>query len=370
MELTTADRFHLKGVHPDLVRVIERAARMSNSGFRVIDGVRTVAEQKANVARGVSKTMNSRHLPAANGLSHAVDVVPLVGGAISWDWDDFYPLAKVIKQAAALEGVPIEWGGDWKSFKDGAHWQLPWAQYPGTGAAPIIVTPAPDERFERAVKLLLRHEGGYVDHPADNGGPTNMGVTFATFRQYVKPTGTIEDLKNLTVDQARVVYRQRFWSACRCEELPDGLAYAVFDFACHSGPDRAIEYLQRAIGAKPDGTFGPKTLTAVRAANPAIAIKALCSLRMSYLQAHEHWPVFGKGWTARVDDVRDQAIAFAATADAAPEPAAAVADPAPAPAPAPVTKPAGRPADGGFNAAECIQLLEALTSRLKFLERI
>ena len=365
MNLTTSDRYHLQGVHPDLVHVFERAARMSNSGFRVIDGVRTIAEQRANMKRGVSQTMDSRHIPAANGLSHAVDVVPLVDGAISWDWQYYSPLAVIIKQAAALEGVPIEWGGDWKSFKDGPHWQLPRLTYPGTGPHTIVAPAiALDARFERAVKILLRHEGGYVNHAADDGGPTNMGVTLATFRQYVKPAGTIEDLKNLTVDQARAVYRQQYWSACRCEELPDGLAYATFDFAVHSGTDRAIRTLQRAIGAEggPDGVFGSKTLAAAKAANPGMAIKALCDLRLAYLQEHADWPVFGKGWTVRVNDVRDQALAFAAV-EAESEPPAVAAPPT-------VAKPAPRIADGGFNASECLQLIEAAVARLRFLERI
>lgn len=314
MELTATDKKHLSEIHPDLRRVIERAATMVDRPFRVIDGARTVAEQKANIRRGVSKTMRSRHLPAKNGFSHAVDLGPIVNGSLSWDWQYYYPLAKTIKEAARLENVNVEWGGDWKSFKDGPHWQLSWKEYPGTDA-PTITPPAPpaaDPKFDRAVKLVLRHEGGFVDHPADKGGPTNLGVTIATFRRYVNPKGTVDDLKHLTVEQASTVFRRQYWDEARCSELPDGLAYAVFDFAVNSGPKRAIEYLQRATGAEADGIFGPKTLAAAKAMNPGMAIKGLCDLRLEYLQGLSNWSTFGRGWTNRVNDVRDTALSFVA----------------------------------------------------------
>lgn len=121
----------LEGVHPDLVKVIKKAITMTPIDFRVIEGKRTLARQKELVARGASKTMNSRHLVASNGFAHAVDIVPLEpDGDPSWAWPDYYPLAKAVKAAAAELEVPIEWGGDWKSFKDGPHWQLPFKEYP------------------------------------------------------------------------------------------------------------------------------------------------------------------------------------------------------------------------------------------------
>jgi peptidoglycan L-alanyl-D-glutamate endopeptidase CwlK len=115
----------LQGVHPDLVRVMKRAIGCSTIDFSVIEGVRTLAKQKQYMAAGATRTMNSRHL-----TGHAVDVAPYVGGTIRWDWPLYHQLAAVIKKAAAEEGVPITWGGDWRSFKDGPHWELPWAKYP------------------------------------------------------------------------------------------------------------------------------------------------------------------------------------------------------------------------------------------------
>jgi peptidoglycan L-alanyl-D-glutamate endopeptidase CwlK len=121
----------LEGVHPDLVKVIKRAIEITPIDFRVIEGKRTLERQKQLVARGASKTMNSRHLVAKNGYAHAVDIVPLEeDGDPSWAWPDYYPLAKAVKKAAEEVGVKIEWGGDWKTFKDGPHWQLPFKEYP------------------------------------------------------------------------------------------------------------------------------------------------------------------------------------------------------------------------------------------------
>jgi len=120
----------LSGAHPDLQKVIKRAAVLSPIDFTVLEVLRTVARQKELVAKGASKTMKSRHLPGADGFSRAVDIAPLDGGQVSWAWPTYFKLAPIIKQAAKDVGVPIEWGGDWRTFKDGPHWQLPWKDYP------------------------------------------------------------------------------------------------------------------------------------------------------------------------------------------------------------------------------------------------
>ena len=116
---------NLRGVHPDLVRVVKRAIAMSPLDFTVIEGLRSVARQKELFAKGATKTMRSRHI---HGF--AVDIAPYVGGSIRWDWPLYDQLAKVMKEAAKLENVLIEWGGDWASFKDWPHWQLPHSKYP------------------------------------------------------------------------------------------------------------------------------------------------------------------------------------------------------------------------------------------------
>ena len=110
----------LKGVHPDLVRVVKRAIELTKQDFTVLEGLRSKERQKQLVAKGASKTMNSYHI-----TGHAVDVAPIVNGQVSWDWKYYYPVRDAMKAAAKELGVKIEWGGDWKSFKDGPHFQIP-----------------------------------------------------------------------------------------------------------------------------------------------------------------------------------------------------------------------------------------------------
>ena len=110
---------NLQGVHPDLVRVVHRALELTPTDFVVTEGRRTEARQRELVAAGASKTMNSRHL-----TGHAIDIAPLVAGKVRWDWPLFPPIAAAFKQAAAEKGVQLVWGGDWRTFKDGPHFEL------------------------------------------------------------------------------------------------------------------------------------------------------------------------------------------------------------------------------------------------------
>lgn len=123
--LGTRSMQRLQGVHADLVRVVQRAAAMSDLDFTVLEGLRSLARQRELFAKGATKTMKSRHL-----TGHAVDLAPMIGGQVSWDWPLYIKLAPIVKAAAAAEHFPIEWGGDWRTFKDGPHWQLPWGSYP------------------------------------------------------------------------------------------------------------------------------------------------------------------------------------------------------------------------------------------------
>ena len=110
----------LKGVHPDLVKVVKRAIELTPIDFTVLEGLRTKERQQQLVAKGASKTMNSYHI-----TGHAVDIAPLVDGKVTWDWKYYNLLAPIVKQAAKELGVIITWGGDWATFKDGPHWQIP-----------------------------------------------------------------------------------------------------------------------------------------------------------------------------------------------------------------------------------------------------
>lgn len=123
--LGSRSRKNLEGVHPDLVRVVERAIQLTKQDFTVIEGLRTKERQAQLLKQGATRTMNSRHL-----TGHAVDIVPWVNGTVSWDWKFYSEIREAMFQAAGELGVEIEWGGNWERFKDGPHWQLPWAKYP------------------------------------------------------------------------------------------------------------------------------------------------------------------------------------------------------------------------------------------------
>ena len=129
--LGARSKARLAQVHPDLRRVMMRAIALSPLDFTILEGRRTIERQRALLAAGATRTLDSRHLPhKADGLARAVDIAPLVAGKVRWDWPLYHRLAAAVKQAAAAEGVPIEWGGDWKRFRDGPHWQLPRREYP------------------------------------------------------------------------------------------------------------------------------------------------------------------------------------------------------------------------------------------------
>lgn len=120
----------LEGVHPDLVAIVEAAAPAMPWDILVVEGIRTVERQRELVAHGASQTMHSRHIPGDDGLGKAVDLAPAPDGQPSWAWPLYYVIATQMKAAATNLGTPVEWGGDWTSFKDGPHWQLPHATYP------------------------------------------------------------------------------------------------------------------------------------------------------------------------------------------------------------------------------------------------
>lgn len=123
--LGTTSRARLKQVHPDLVRVVERAIQLTPLDFTITEGIRTVARQRQLVAEGASKTMNSRHI-----TGHAIDFAVLVGGKVRWDWPLYPRVADAFKAAAKELNVPIIWGGDWKTLKDGPHVELDRRFYP------------------------------------------------------------------------------------------------------------------------------------------------------------------------------------------------------------------------------------------------
>lgn len=174
------------------------------------------------------------------------------------------------------------------------------------------VTPEGD-RFAVCLPLVLKHEGGFVDHPRDPGGATNKGITQKTYDSWRDRKGQFRrSVRQIDSDEVAAIYRRDYWDAIKGDDLPAGIDYCVFDFAVNSGIDRASRYLQATVGVTQDGKIGPATITAANARNAKVAIEAICDSRMAFLRGLNHWPTFGKGWTARVNDVRDRALEMAA----------------------------------------------------------
>lgn len=150
--------------------------------------------------------------------------------------------------------------------------------------------------FEKAFEKLLGHEGGFVDHPRDPGGATRYGITQRVARAH----GYQGEMRELPVSEARRIARIAYWDAVRADEVPDAVRYDLFDAAYHSGPEQATKWLQRAAGADDDGKLGPKTLLAVRMADPQLLAKRFNGHRLRFLSDLKTWDAFGKGWARRL----------------------------------------------------------------------
>ena len=159
--------------------------------------------------------------------------------------------------------------------------------------------------FEQCLALTLKEEGGYVNHPADPGGMTNLGVTKRTYEGWLKREATEAEMRALKPKDVEPIYRFNYWNAVRADELPMGVDSVVFDLAVNSGPTTAVKFLQRALELPADGKFGPKTLQAVNDADPEKLVERICQLRLDFLKSLSTWPTFGKGWARRVKTVQE-----------------------------------------------------------------
>lgn len=172
-----------------------------------------------------------------------------------------------------------------------------------------------ETRFERCLAEVLRQEGGYVDHPADPGGATNMGITRKTLARWrrISPWSSLpkSEVAALTSAEAAKIYRALYWGPCGGERLPAGLDLAVFDYGVNSGPDRAVRTLQAVLGVAADGIVGPVTQDAARRADLTKAIGAICDRRMAFLRGLSTFATFGTGWSRRVSTIRAASLAIA-----------------------------------------------------------
>lgn len=165
--------------------------------------------------------------------------------------------------------------------------------------------------YDEALRRLLVHEGGYTNHPSDPGGPTNFGITIGDYRKFVNAAATAADVRAMPLSDAKAIYREKYWNAMRCDELPAGLDYAVFDYGVNSGTSRAVKVLQRLVGMTADGRMSDALLAAVMRQNAAELVGRMCDERLAFLKSLSTWPVFGSGWGRRVAEVRRAGLAFA-----------------------------------------------------------
>jgi lysozyme family protein len=203
--------------------------------------------------------------------------------------------------------------------------------------------------FPASLKLVLVHEGGYVNHPADPGGATMKGVTQAVYDAYRRRGGeALRSVRMITNVELQAIYRDQYWRTIHADEMPEGVDYCLFDYAVNSGAGRAVKDLQRALGCKVDGVVGMGTLSALAAADDARLVNDVCDRRLRFLKSLRTWKIFGKGWAGRVAGVRASALAMAAGH--------------PTPAPAPVT------AAPEAVAAAAVKAPEAAQAQLKTAE--
>ena len=165
--------------------------------------------------------------------------------------------------------------------------------------------------FDPALRLLLRHEGGFVNHPSDPGGMTNLGVTKAVWEAHKGAPVTEADMRALTPEAVQPVYKARYWDAIQGDALPYGLDYCIFDCSVNSGPGRAVKLLQYVLYTKVDGVLGKHTLAALQRADPTGLIEDYSQKRLDFLKSLPTWTTFGKGWGQRVSDVELEAKTFA-----------------------------------------------------------
>tara|TARA_E500000318_G_scaffold91023_1_gene89148 strand:+ start:84 stop:593 length:510 start_codon:yes stop_codon:yes gene_type:complete len=160
------------------------------------------------------------------------------------------------------------------------------------------------ENFDECLKMLLHHEGGYVNHPKDPGGETNLGVTKRVYEKW----GGTKDMKDLTVEDVAPIYKKNYWDKCKCNDLASGLDWAVFDWAVNSGTGRSAKAVQKICGAAQDGAIGPKTLTLVNGQDTQYMVEEFGKIRQNFYESLSTFNTFGKGWTRRNTETTKKAL--------------------------------------------------------------
>jgi lysozyme family protein len=167
------------------------------------------------------------------------------------------------------------------------------------------------KNFRDCLELVLKHEGGYVNHPKDPGGMTNLGVTKKVWEDWVGHPVTEKDMRELTPALVGPMYEMKYWRTSYCEKLPRGLDLLVFSMAVNAGSGRSVKLLQDSIGVVADGVIGPKTMAKINEANVEALIDKFSEARTAFYKGLKTFPVFGKGWLNRTNTERLEALQLA-----------------------------------------------------------
>jgi len=161
--------------------------------------------------------------------------------------------------------------------------------------------------FQKSVEFTLQDEGGFTNHPEDNGGPTNFGITISDLEEWRGKRVSIRDVREMKEEEAHAIYRERYWDPLRCDDLPAGVDYFIFNAGLLSGIVTAARWLQISVDAKTDGIIGPKTLEQVGKAEVPVILAEVEALWRRRLKSLSDWPTFGRGWSNRVTNVMRRA---------------------------------------------------------------
>ena len=162
--------------------------------------------------------------------------------------------------------------------------------------------------YDKCLETILHHEGGYVNHPKDPGGETNLGVTKRVYQEH----GGTKDMKDLLVEDVAPIYKKGYWDKMKCDDIPSGLDLCLFDFGVNAGPGRAAKFLQQMIGTTVDGGIGPNTLAKleeyIRENGEHEAVNKYQEMRQKYYEKLSTFATFGRGWTRRVQETTKLAL--------------------------------------------------------------
>tara|TARA_R100000541_G_scaffold29948_2_gene39054 strand:+ start:97 stop:606 length:510 start_codon:yes stop_codon:yes gene_type:complete len=164
------------------------------------------------------------------------------------------------------------------------------------------------ENFSKCLDMLLAHEGGFVNHPEDPGGITNLGVTKKVYDEWIGRESTEQEMRDLTPEDVAPIYKKNYWDRVKGDSLPSGLDWACLDWAVNSGSGRPAKAVQRAVGATQDGAIGPQTLGLIMEKDPEEIINYVYGVRQDFYKGLKTFETFGRGWTRRNKETLHQAL--------------------------------------------------------------